>query len=221
MIHMDDWVKNLKEAFSEQAVTVTVDKDLLVLTVPPVHWHVVAKRLNTAAIFAFEQLTDACAVDYLTHGQSEWLTQETTNTGFSRAREAVDTKTSAHPNRFAMVYHLLSFSHNRRLRVVCWLTDDDAPMIDSITDIWPSANWYEREAFDLMGVFFHHHPDLRRLLTDYGFEGYPLRKDFPLTGHVQVRYDATASRVIYEPVDVETRVSTPKVIRQEGEPCQK
>lgn len=167
------------------------------------------------------QLIDLCAVDYLNYGIYDWETQSATDRGFSRAVERKESiapesfQTLRHKPRFAVVYHLLSTQHNHRLRVRVFLEENDL-IIPSVDDIWKSANWYEREAYDLYGILFADHPDLRRLLTDYGFIGHPFRKDFPLSGHVEMRYDASLQKVIYEPVDIEPRVSTPKVIREDN-----
>ena len=143
----------------------------------------------------FETLVDLCAVDY-----SSW------------GAEGDEGKGAWRGSRFAVVYHLLSLQHNRRLRLRVALADADAPTVDSVTDVWPSANWYEREAFDLFGILFDGHPDLRRLLTDYGFIGHPFRKDFPLSGQVEMRYDEEQGRVIYQPVTIEPRVLVPRTI---------
>lgn len=177
----------------------------------------VAQALRDEPDFAFAQLTDLCGVDYLTYGQTQWQTQAS-ETGFSRAVEngvniSID-DTEAAMQRFAVVYHVLSIRHNQRLRVKVRLPAAQ-PIIPTVTDIWAVANWYEREAFDLFGILFEGHPDLRRILTDYGFIGHPLRKDFPLEGEVEVRYDAQQRRVIYEPVSIEPRVLVPRVIRQD------
>jgi NADH-quinone oxidoreductase subunit C len=148
-------------------------------------------RLRDAA--GFEQMIDLCGVDYSAYGGDAW-----------------------EGKRFAVVYHLLSVVHNVRLRVRIFAEDDDFPALDSVADIWPCANWYEREAFDLYGIVFPGHPDLRRLLTDYGFVGSPFRKDFPLSGHVEMRYDPEQRRVIYQPVTVEPREVTPRIVREEN-----
>lgn len=176
--------------------------------------------------FAFEQLIDLCGVDYLHYGVDEWETDEATTDGFSRGVEPTTAayftfeepppKLSHKGPRFAVVYHLLSIANNRRLRVRVFCPDDEQPRLDSITDIWPAANWFEREAFDLFGILFDGHPDLRRLLTDYGFIGHPFRKDFPLVGHVEMRYDPEQARVVYEPVSIEPRVLVPRVIRHDN-----
>ena len=148
-------------------------------------------QLRDAA--GFEQMIDLCGVDYSTYGDG--------------AREG---------QRFAVVYHLLSVVHNARLRVRIFAEEDDFPVLESVTDIWSCANWYEREAFDLYGIVFTGHPDLRRILTDYGFVGSPFRKDFPLSGNVEMRYDPEQQRVVYQPVSVEPREVTPRVIREEN-----
>lgn len=176
--------------------------------------------------FDFDQLIDVCGVDYLHYGNEEWQTNSATGTGFSRGFDAkthgrgqlvkqVESELKQ-PARYAAVYHLLSIGNNQRLRVKAWCIEDELPMIDSVVDCWPSANWFEREAFDLFGIVFQGHPDLRRILTDYGFIGHPFRKDFPLTGNVEMRYDADKGRVIYEPVSIEPRVLVPKVIRKDS-----
>lgn len=166
----------------------------------------------------FDTLIDVCGIDYLTYAQSEWVTQEATCTGFDRAAEAVR---EAHApdavsaeRTLAVVYHLLSTKHNLRLRLRYFTPDRDRPLAYSACAVWPAANWFEREAFDLFGIVFEGHPDLRRILTDYGFIGSPFRKDFPLTGRVEMRYDADAGRVVYEPVSIEPRTLVPRVIRE-------
>jgi NADH-quinone oxidoreductase subunit C len=141
----------------------------------------------------FDMLIDVCGVDYQAYGQGAW-----------------------DGPRFAAVYHLLSLPHNRRLRVRAFAADDDFPVIPSVIDLWPCANWFEREAFDLFGIVFEGHPDLRRLLTDYGFVGHPFRKDFPVSGYVEMRYDPEQGRVIYQPVSIEPREIIPRVIREEN-----
>jgi NADH-quinone oxidoreductase subunit C len=166
----------------------------------------------------FEMLMDLAGVDYLHHGRDDWETQEATHTGFSRARFA---QQSSRPDpleagRFAVVYNLLSITHNRRLRLRVKCPDTTEPVLDSVVGIWASANWFEREAFDLFGILFRGHPDLRRILTDYGFIGHPFRKDFPLSGNVEVQYDPDRQRVVYQPVSIAPRVLVPKVIRHDN-----
>lgn len=165
---------------------------------------------------AFEQLTDLCGVDYAEYGLADWETsEEATLTGFSRGVEPRRPRGQSREGpHFAVVYHLLSMRHNRRLRLRVF-PPDDPPRVDSVVEIWASANWYEREAFDLFGILFVGHPDLRRILTDYGFVGHPMRKDFPLSGNVEMRYDPEKGRVIYEPVSIEPRILVPRVIRHE------
>jgi NADH-quinone oxidoreductase subunit C len=171
--------------------------------------------------FGFEMLIDLCGVDYLSYGQAEWKTDAATASGFSRGvdrQPARQADQQASQRRFAVVCHLLSLSRNLRLRLRTFTTEQEPPMIDSVVDIWPSANWFEREAFDLFGILFVGHPDLRRLLTDYGFIGHPFRKDFPLIGHVEVRYDPEKGRVVYQPVSIEPRTLVARVIREDTGP---
>jgi len=175
----------------------------------------VCTALRDEADFAFAQLSDLCAVDYLTYGQAEWETSSATGSGFSRGVSHHDvTSSGGDPRRFAVVYHLLSIANNHRLRLKVYL-NEDAPFVDSVVEIWTGANWFEREAFDLFGIMFTGHPDLRRILTDYGFIGHPFRKDFPLIGNVEMRYDAEKRRVVYEPVSIVPRTLVPKVIRED------
>jgi NADH-quinone oxidoreductase subunit C len=191
------------------------------------------RLLELAAVFRehadlrFEMCMDVCGIDYLEHGRAEWKTESATSSGFSRGvarRGTLDSGGLAGPEnlgpapgrRFAVVYHLLSIAHNQRVRLRVFCPDDTQPMVDSVTGIWAAADWYEREAFDLFGILFRGHPDLRRLLTDYGFIGHPFRKDFPLSGNVEVRYDPEKGRVVYQPVTIEPRVLVPKVIRHDN-----
>ena len=163
----------------------------------------------------FESLIDLCGVDYLHYGSDEWKTADATSSGFSRGvdRSAGDERTD---RRFAVVYHLLSVSLNHRIRVRVFVDAGEPPVLASVIEVWPGANWYEREAFDLFGILFDGHPDLRRILTDYGFIGHPFRKDFPLTGNVEVRYDPDKGRVVYEPVSIQPRTLVPRVIRRDN-----
>lgn len=168
--------------------------------------------------YAFDQLIDLCVVDYLSYGQSDWETNDATDHGFSRAsqqQEHVSATLADDAGRFAVVYHLLSTKHNQRIRVKVFLSEADVS-IPSAHTIWKAANWFEREAYDLYGVLFIGHPDLRRILTDYGFIGHPFRKDFPVSGHVEMRYDAKLQKVIYEPVDLEPRTLQPRVVRNDS-----
>ena len=170
--------------------------------------------------FGFEMLIDVCGVDYLTYGSSEWRTRSATETGFSRGveREPVilDEADEFDGKRFAVVYHLLSLQHNNRMRLRVFTGTSNPPIVHSVVDIWNSANWFEREAFDLYGILFDGHPDLRRILTDYGFIGHPFRKDFPLIGNVEVAYDEQKGRVAYQPVSIESRTLVPRVIRNDN-----
>jgi len=185
----------------------------------------VATALRDEAAFCFEMLLDVSGVDYANYAKDEWATEESTTSGYSRGvtaatagrltavTEDLVVEKSRSAKRFAAVYHLLSIANNRRLRVRVYAPDDGLPVVPSIIPVWNSADWYEREAFDLFGILFDGHPDLRRLLTDYGFIGHPFRKDFPLSGNVEVIYDAEKQRVVYQPVSIEPRVLVPKVIR--------
>jgi NADH-quinone oxidoreductase subunit C len=180
----------------------------------------IATTLRNDGDFGFEMLVDVCGVDYLSYGSDEWTTSSATGTGFSRGveREPVilDEADEFEPKRFAVVYHLLSVQHNFRLRLRTFTGTDNPPIVKSVVDIWNGANWFEREVFDLFGILFDGHPDLRRILTDYGFIGHPFRKDFPLTGNVEVSYDADKGRVAYKPVSIEPRTLVPRVIRDDN-----
>ena len=177
----------------DQALNVdTSARGEVVVTVSAARYHEAMKTLRDAADCRFEQLIDLCGVDYSTYGDGIW-----------------------EGSRYAVVVHLLSVSLNQRLRVRVFCADDEFPVMRSVNDLWNSANWFEREAFDLFGIVFEGHTDLRRILTDYGFIGHPFRKDFPLSGHVEMRYDADRQRVIYEPVSIEPREITPRVIRED------
>ena len=191
-----DLAAHAQEMFGESITAVHEFPGQLTLDIRRDRIVEICRTLRDDPAFAFEQLMDVCGVDYLDYDRES-------PTGPRKGP------------RFAAVYHLLSLRHNRRLCLRAYL-DDESPMIASVTGIWNSANWYEREAFDLFGIVFKGHPDLRRILTDYGFIGHPFRKDFPLIGHVEMRYDAEKQRVIYEPVSIEPRVLVPRVIREEG-----
>jgi len=177
-----------------------------------------ARALRDEPEFDFQMLIDLCGVDYLAFGQAEWETGEATNTGFSRAREVIvpPAESTFDGRRFAVVYHLLSLSGNYRLRLRTYTGAANPPVVPSLVGIWQAADWYEREAFDLYGILFEGHPDLRRLLTDYGFIGHPFRKDFPISGNVEVRYDPDKGRVVYQPVTIEPRTLVPKIIRDDN-----
>ena len=180
----------------------------------------VAVALRDDAAFGFEVLIDVCGVDYLSYGSDEWTTDSATGTGFSRGvsrREVIlDEADAFDPRRFAVVYHLLSVNNNTRLRLRCFTGADNPPIVPSLVDVWSAADWFEREAFDLYGILFDGHPDLRRILTDYGFIGHPFRKDFPLYGNVEVSYDSDKGRVAYQPVSIEPRTLVPRVIRDDN-----
>ena len=190
--------KNLSESFNELTLNIK-SEDVLE----------VCQKLKDE--FQFEILMDLCGIDYLTYGESDW-NGNASSSGFGRARQA-QKSTNQKDQRFGVVYHLLSVSNNQRLRVKALLSSENL-MIQSVTKIWNCADWFEREAFDLFGILFENHNDLRRILTDYGFVGHPLRKDFPLIGEVEMRYDEELGRVVYEPVSIEPNVNVPRVIRK-------
>ncbi len=215
MKKLEPLAEKLQAAFAHQVEELVIANHEITLTVPPDHIISVCEKLRFNAEFQFEMLMDLCGVDYLHYGCSEWETFQATSKGFERGvqpLQEMNPHSAWTKPRFAVVYHLLSLAHNHRLRVKAFVPDAE-PMIDSVVHVWNSANWYEREAFDLYGILFKGHPDLRRILTDYGFIGHPFRKDFPLVGNVEVRYDAKQERVIYEPVDIVPRTLVPKVIR--------
>jgi len=170
----------------------------LTLVIKPQHYEAAMRKLRDHPDCRFEQLIDLCGMDYSDYGD---------NTAFIEGGDGA---------RFAVVVHLLSVSGNQRVRVRVFCPEDDLPVVASMVEIWPSANWFEREAFDLFGIVFEGHPDLRRILTDYGFIGHPFRKDFPLSGNVEMRYDPTQQRVIYQPVSIEPREITPRIVRDES-----
>lgn len=199
--------ESLRQALGEQLVSLDMQLGELTLAVRDRDMISVLARLRDDPLFHFEQLSDLCGLDYSSYGNDEceggaYLPADSA----SRA---------AHPHRFAVVYQLLSFSTKARLRVRVFAEDDAMPILPSVIGIWPNANWYEREAFDLYGIIFSGHPDLRRLLTDYGFIGNPFRKDFPLSGYVEMRYDPDQKRVIYQPVSIDPREVTPRIVREE------
>ena len=180
-------------ALGDKIQRISIDRGELTVVVAAADYHAAALVLRDAPACRFEQLMDLCGVDYS------------------------DYKAGAYEGpRFCVVSHLLSISLNQRVRLKVFATDDGMPVLPSVTDIWNSADWFEREAFDLFGIVFDGHADLRRILTDYGFIGHPFRKDFPTTGHVEMRYDAEQARVIYQPVTIETREITPRIIREDN-----
>ena len=173
-------------------------------------------ELRDREAFSFDQLIDLCGVDYLQYGEYDWETESATENGFSRGVERQDARAYAMDKpRFAVVYHLLSTKKNHRIRVKLFIEESHL-IVPSIHQLWKGANWFEREAYDLYGILFDGHPDLRRILTDYGFIGHPFRKDFPLSGQVEMRYDAKLQKVIYAPVDIVPRIGVPKVIRNDN-----
>lgn len=224
----------LRARFADAKVDVALPRGETTLEVPAAGWLAAAQALRDE--FGFEQLVDVSGVDYLGYGSDEWDT-DVSSEGFSRGVEGRnvgrfkfgETPSQQLPepqsegpmplpkHRFAAVAHLLSLQHNQRLRLRAFCENDDLPVVDTLTGVWVGAGWFEREAYDLFGIVFRGHPDLRRILTDYGFVGHPFRKDFPLIGNVEVRYDAEKQRVIYEPVtSVEPRVLVPRVIRDDA-----
>jgi NADH-quinone oxidoreductase subunit C len=220
------FARQLSARLAEKIVTLGEWRGETVLEVLPENWLAVARALRDEAEFGFEQLIDLCGVDHLGYGEGEWDTEDVSSEGFSRGVEGLGPGrfdwsarpcVGRHPRRFAVVVQLLSLRHNRRLRLRGYCADDALPLMPSLTGVWPVANWYEREAFDLYGIVFEGHPDLRRILTDYGFVGHPFRKDFPLIGNVEVRYDEKLGRVVYEPVtSVEPRVGVPRTVRHDS-----
>ena len=192
-VHPETLKATVAAALGDKAKRITVALSEVTVVVAPEHYKAAAQILKEAAGCRFEQLIDLCGLDYSEYRQGEWDGQ-----------------------RFAVAVHLLSVSLNQRLRLKVFAADDDMPVVDSVNDLWNAANWFEREAFDLFGIVFEGHEDLRRILTDYGFIGHPFRKDFPMIGHVEMRYDEERRRVVYEPVTVEQREITPRVIREDN-----
>lgn len=188
---LENQAASLKNILGNRIVSMTEYVGELTIEVKASDWLTVAKLLRDRPELRFEQLIDLCGVDYSEYGEGGW-----------------------EGKRFAAVSHLLSVSNNLRLRVRVFAEDDQFPMMDSVVDVWPVANWNEREAFDLYGIIFSGHPDLRRILSDYGFIGHPFRKDFPLVGNVEMRYDPELRRVVYQPISMENRVMTPRFIRE-------
>ncbi len=195
MTRLETLEQALRAKFGESFPLINAHGELT-LEIPSNQWIETCEALRDDATLRFESCIDLCGVDYLTYGQP----------GTPRK----------FPARFAVAAHLLSVTHNWRLRVRAWVGSDEFPVAPSLVNVWPAVNWFEREAFDLYGIVFEGHPDLRRILTDYGFIGHPFRKDFPLSGYVEMRYDETSKRVIYQPVTIEPREITPRVIREEG-----
>ena len=209
---LGDRIADLSEAHGEVTIEVS-----------PGRWLECQKRLRDE--LGFEQLVDLCGVDYLGYGQAEWDTEDVSSEGFSRGVEGAiapgrfdweERPQVEMERRYAVVVHLLSVANNQRLRVKCYAEDSTLPVVPTLVDVWSAANWYERETFDLYGIVFEGHPDLRRILTDYGFIGHPFRKDFPLIGNVEMRYDPEKQRVVYEPVSIEPRVLVPRTVRDDS-----
>ncbi len=208
---LDDLSSALTEVLGEFDTSLQRALGELTLTVARTDWPRVAPLLRDHDDLLMDECIDVCGVDYAGYGESEWETH-VSGVGFSRAVERHASFGQRDTDRFAVVYHLLSVTRNVRLRVKVFVDETD-PILDSMVDVWAGVNWFEREAFDLYGILFSGHPDLRRILTDYGFIGHPFRKDFPLTGEVEMRYDPELRRVVYEPTRIDPRVLTPKVIR--------
>jgi len=228
---MTQRVQQLADALRDRFGTMLSDCGVTVgevtIVVPAEQLVEVATAVRDEPPFRFEQLSDVCGVDYLSYGEDEWARGDLSESGYSRGVEGADSTGRLHfgdearagelPHpRYASVVHLLSCANNQRLRIRCYAPDDDAPVVPTLSTVWPVANWFEREAFDLYGILYDGHPDLRRILTDYGFVGHPFRKDFPLVGHVEMRFDPEKGRVVYQPVTIEPRVLVPKVIREDN-----
>ncbi len=207
----------LTARFGERIRALPVVANDVAIQIPTDQLLSVCRELRDDPELKFEQLIDLAGLDLLDYGREEWRTYASTMTGFSRGVNRIRELVSEdRPGRFAVTFQLLSVTHNWRLRVRCFAIDGEPPLIDSLSDIWASANWFEREAFDLYGIMFKGHPDLRRILTDYGFIGHPFRKDFPLIGNVEVKYDPAKGRVVYQPVSIEPRTLVPRVIREDN-----
>ena len=224
MANTADFTARLQARFADALITVAQPRGEVTIDVSAGEWLAAANALRDE--FGFEQCVDVSGVDYLSYGSDEWDT-DVSSEGFSRGVEGKSAgrfvwgevpngAANSPERRFAAVAHLLSCQHNQRVRLRTFAENDDLPVVASLTSVWPGTNWFEREAFDLYGIVFEGHPDLRRILTDYGFVGHPFRKDFPLIGNVEVRYDAEKKRVVYEPVSIEPRVLVPRVIRDDA-----
>ena len=221
----DELVARLTDAFPDNA-SIERSLDVASMNVPADELPAVALTLRDDPRFLMTQLSDLAGVDYATYGQDEWSTDSSNVASYSRAVDSAQVGRLSFGDdadlpergfeRFVVVTHLLSMEHNVRLRVRCPAPDDELPVVPSLVPVWNNVEWYEREAFDLFGILFDGHPDLRRLLTDYGFVGHPFRKDFPLIGNVEMRYDPVKGRVVYEPVTIEPRVLVPRVIRDDS-----
>lgn len=216
MIAMSDKLEaSVKELLQSQLLCCEM-KDMLTIEVTPQDLIAVCTLLRDHDDLKFSMLVDLCGIDFLDYGVSHWRTEEATESGFSRGANTSDENRviAWEKQRFAVVYHLMSLKFNQRLRIRVFVSDTMS--VPSVLPVWPAANWFEREAFDLFGIEFAGHPDLRRILTDYGFKGHPFRKDFPLVGNVELRYDAAQQRCVYEPVSIQPRVNIPKVVRKDS-----
>ena len=217
--------RKVQDTLAEKLVDLSESRKQLVAEIAPDNWVEACRALRDTDGLEFDIMIDLCGVDFLGYGDDEWETAEATGSGYSRGVDELgpgrfdwESRPEAEdiPNRFAVVVHVLSTRFNQRVRLRCHPEQADFPIVPSIVDVWNSANWYEREAFDLFGIVFEGHPDLRRIMTDYGFIGHPFRKDFPLVGNVTVRYDEDRGRVVYEPTEIEPRVLVPRVIRRDS-----
>jgi NADH-quinone oxidoreductase subunit C len=216
MTRSDCLVEKLHTELASYIGQVTVACDEVTVECRAQHVMLLMQTLRDSDSFCFDQLIDLCGVDYLNYGEFDWKTESATESGFSRGVERQEVTSSATDKpRFAVVYHLLSTKKNHRIRVKLYV-DSSQLIVPSVHELWKGANWFEREAYDLYGILFDGHPDLRRILTDYGFVGHPFRKDFPLSGQVEMRYDAKLEKVIYAPVDITPRILVPKVIRNDN-----
>ncbi len=218
-------VDKLTEELGDYIDELNVDHGQICIDISSENLIDAATILRDHAKLRFQQLIDLCGIDYSQYNNNEWATDKSSATGFSRAVEPAShghlifgedlAPTGPQKNRFATIYQLISYALNHRVTLRVFAENDDFPLVESIVPIWNSADWYERESFDLFGIHYSGHPDLRRILTDYGFVGHPFRKDFPLIGHVEMRYDEEQKRVIYEPVSIEPRVLVPRVHRND------
>ncbi|MEL0037232.1 MAG: NADH-quinone oxidoreductase subunit C, partial [Gammaproteobacteria bacterium] len=205
----------LAEAFGDLIEDSKLEYNEVTIQVSPKNLIEVAERLRDEPQFGFTILIDLCGVDYSAYGMTQWSTESATGEGFSRGVDrTLEFERQWTKARFASVMHLLSIDNNHRLRVKTFVDENDL-RIPTVTTVWPGADWFERESFDLFGILYEGHEDLRRILTDYGFVGHPFRKDFPLIGHLEMRYDATEKRCVYEPVSIEERINVPRVIRDD------
>ncbi len=186
-------LERIEETLGDKILTQKITQGQITIEVPVADWLYVCKTLRDTPKLAFDLMVDLCGVDYSAYQDGAW-----------------------EGRRYAVVLHLLSIQRNHRVRVRTFCDDDELPILPSLVEIWPGVNWFEREAFDLFGIVFDGHPDLRRILTDYGFIGHPFRKDFPVSGHVEMRYDPELKRVVYQPVSIDPRVITPRIVREDN-----